>query len=240
MALFSDALLRASAALIAVLAVAASSATAMADNAPLQPFDAQYEVLRNGKPLGSSRTTLSKTGDQWRFHSEVVGERGMAALAGFKLTQTMDFHWHEGRPRPLRSRYDQQATLGSRKVDVDYDWSGNSYRLVDRKGEHRHGLTDETVDRYGSPVALAARLAAGETDFTLMVAYPDGPREWRFKVTGEETVTVPAGTFRTVRVERIRDDDDRHTTSWHAPERNYLAVRTLQDEDGTTLESRLR
>jgi len=235
---FTDTLLRTGLTVISLLAVAT---VALAEEpAPVKPFDASYEVLRNGKPLGSSRTTLSKTGDQWRFHSEVVGERGMAALAGFKLTQTMDFHWHGGHPRPLRSRYDQQATLGSRKVDVDYDWSGNHYKLVDRKGEHRNSLTDETVDRYGSPVALAARLAAGETDFTLMVAYPDGPREWRFKVTGEETVTVPAGTFRTVRVERIRDDDDRHTTSWHAPERNYLAVRTLQDEDGTTLESRLR
>lgn len=234
----TDTLLRTGLAAISLLAVAT---VALADEpAPVKPFDANYEVLRNGKPLGSSRTTLSKTGDQWRFHSEVVGERGMAALAGFKLSQTMEFRWRDGHPQPLRSRYDQQATMANRKVDVDYDWSRNSYKLVDRKGEHRHDFSDDISDRYGSPVALAARLAAGDTDFTLMVAYPDGPREWRFKVTGEETITVPAGTFQTVRVERIRDDDDRHTTSWHAPERNYLAVRTLQDEEGTTLESRLR
>lgn len=233
-----DTLLRTGLAVIGLLAV--TTVALAAEPAPVKPFDASYEVLRNGKALGSSRTTLSQENGGWRFHSEVVGERGMAALAGFKISQTMDFQWQDGQLRPSRSIYDQQATLGSRKVEVHYDWSSRHYRLVDRKGEHRHALTDEVVDRYGSPIALAAKLAAGETDFTLMVAYPDGPREWHFRVTGEETVTVPAGSFRTLRVERIRDDDDRHTTSWHAPERNYLAVRTLQDEEGTTLESRLR
>ncbi len=235
---FPDTLLRSGFALAGLLAVA--TVALAAEPVPVKPFDARYEVLRNGKALGSSRIRLSQENGGWRFHSEVVGERGMAALAGFKVTQTMDFQWLDGQPRPSRSIYDQQATLGSRKVEVHYDWSAGRYRLVDRKGEHRNALTDDTVDRYGSAVALAAKLAAGETDFTLMVAYPDGPREWRFKVTDEETVTVPAGTFHALRVERIRDDDDRHTTSWHAPERNFLAVRTLQDEDGTTIESRLR
>ena len=37
--------------------------------------------------------------------------------------------------------------------------------------------------------------------------YPEGLRQWRFKVTGEEAVTVPAGTFQALRVERIRESD---------------------------------
>lgn len=213
-----------------------STAAAM----PLAPYQAEYEVLRKDRPVGSSDTRLQRDGDAWRLESHTRGERGMASLAGFEARQELRFDWHRGQVRPLHSVYDQKATLSSRRIEVVYDWEQGRYQLSDRRGRHSHALPAGTADRYGSQVTLAARLAAGERDFSFAVPYPDGLRQWRFRVTGEETVTVPAGTFSTLRVERVREDSDRQTVSWHAPQLDWLAVRTLQAEDGTRTESRLR
>lgn len=224
----------------ALLCLAAMTSAPMAQDAPLAPYSAEYDVIRNGKTLGSSRTSLERIGAAWRYRAETTGDRGMASLLGLRITQRMDFDWVGGMPRPLSSEYDQKATLGNRNVKVDYDWAARSYHLVDRKGEYDHPLPDGTADRYGSGVFIAAKLASGETDFTLPVAHADGVRDWRFRIAGVEGVETPSGAIRAVKVERVRDDDERRTISWHDPARGYLVVRLLQDEDGDTTETRLR
>lgn len=225
--------------LLASLMVMACASMAAAD-APVAPYSADYEVLRNGKAVGSSSTHLERNGDTWTWRSHTAGERGMAWMVGLKVDQSMDFRWTDGTPQPLRSNYRQQATLGNRSVDVDYDWSAHRYRLRDRKGEHSHELEHGATDRYGSGINVAALLAHGERDFTLKVAHADGLRDWHFRVAGEETLDTSSGPVRTLRIERIRDDDDRSTTTWVDPDRNYVVVRMLQVEDGDRTESRLR
>ena len=225
---------------IAFISLTVLASHVSAQDTPIAPFTADYEVIRNGKNLGSSRTELRRDGESWRYHSTTTGERGMAALVGFRIEQQLEFRWHDGMPKPQVSSYDQQATLGSRRVDVNYDWNAGRYRLTDRKGEHEHALPAGTVDRYASGLAVAAKLADGETDFTLGVAHADGIRPWRFRVTGEEMVETPSGTIKAVKVERIRDDNERRTISWHDPTRGHVSVRLLQEEDGDTIETRLR
>jgi hypothetical protein len=224
--------------LLLLLLIALPFATP-ANDAVLPAYSAEYEVIRNGKTLGSSRAALSRQGAQWRFATDTTGDRGMAALLGFRIDQHVDFRWHDGMPQPVASLYDQQATVGSRRVEVQYDWTANRYRLVDRKGEHAHPLVPGTIDRYGSGIFIAAKLASGAREFVLPVAYPDGVREWRFRSTGSERVQTPAGTVDALRVERVRDDD-RTTVSWHDPARHFVAVRLVQTEDGDTTETRLR
>lgn len=224
----------------ALLCLTAMSSALMAQDAPLKPYSAEYDVIRNGKTLGSSRVSLVRDGDAWRYDADTTGDRGMASLLGLKITQRMEFTWFDGVPRPLTSDYDQQATLGSRNVKVRYDWVTGTYHLTDRKGDYDHALVDGAADRYGSGIFIAAKLAAGETDFTLPVAHADGLRDWRFRVAGTETVETPSGSVAAIKVERIRDDNDRQTTSWHDPARDYLTVRLLQNEDGDSTETRLR
>lgn len=226
--------------LLLVFAAAFVTQPLPAQDAPLKPYRAEYDVYRNGKQLGSSRIELRRNGNTWRYGGDTTGDRGMASLLGVKIVQHVDFMWQDGMPRPLQSDYRQDAAVSSRRVEVRYDWSAGRYHLTDRKGDHAHALRPGTADRYGSGVSIAARLASGATEFTLPVAYSDGVREWRFRVTAEEMVDTPAGAIRAVRLERIRDDDDRTTVSWHDPARGYVAVRLLQEEDGDTTETRLR
>ena len=228
-------------ALLASLLSVTATAPVSADEAPpLAPYSADYEVLRNGKAIGSSSTRLQRDGDTWTWRTHTAGERGMAWMVGLKVEQSMDFRWLDGLPQPLRSSYRQQATLGNRSVEVNYDWSAQRYHLRDRKGEHHHSLQAGASDRYGSGVTVAALVARGETAFSIPVAHADGLRDWRFRVAGEETLDTADGPVRTLRVERVRDDDDRSTITWIDPARNHVIVRMLQVEDGDRTETRLR
>lgn len=209
-------------------------------DAPLTPYRAEYDVYRNGKLLGSSRIELVRDGDTWRYGGDTTGDRGMASFLGVKIAQDLEFRWRDGLPQPIRSNYRQDAAITNRTVNVSYDWNTGRYRLVDRKGEHDHPLQPGTADRYGSGISIAAKLAQGATDFSLPIAYPDGVRQWRFRAVGKETVTTPAGTVQALKIERVRDDDDRTTVSWHDPARNYAIVRLIQEEDGDTTETQLQ
>jgi hypothetical protein len=49
-------------------------------------------------------------------------------------------------------------------------------------------------------------------------------------VVGEETLELPAGTFDTVKITKLRSNKKRETYIWCAPALNYLPVRIWQRE----------
>ena len=60
-----------------------------------------------------------------------------------------------------------------------------------------------------------------------------------FKNSGKAKITVPAGTFDTVRVDRVHDDNSRSTSFWLAPSLDYLPVKVSQFNDGKKMEMNL-
>ena len=65
-------------------------------------------------------------------------------------------------------------------------------------------------------------------------------REYRYRVVGKETLDLPAGTFRTVKVTKLRKDIDQETIIWFAPALHYLPVRIWRrDSDDEEYQSDL-
>jgi hypothetical protein len=87
-----------------------------------------------------------------------------------------------------------------------------------------------TLDKLVSQLGMMHALARGQTDITFKIADGGKLKEYRFKVVGEETLETPAGTFETVKITRLRDDNKRETYVWCAPALHYLPVRIWQRE----------
>ena len=87
-----------------------------------------------------------------------------------------------------------------------------------------------TIDKLASQLGVMLALRQDKVDVTFKVADGGRLKEYRFKVIGEETVEVPAGTFETVKITKLRDNKDRVTYVWCAPALNYLPVRIWQQE----------
>lgn len=56
-------------------------------------------------------------------------------------------------------------------------------------------------------------------------------RQYRFAITGRETIEIPAGKFDTILVQRV-DDPTRTAKFWIAPEANYMPIKVEQLRGG--------
>lgn len=230
-------------------ALLAAPFAAAADDAPgasrsraaLEPFDLRFEALRNGQRLGEARLSLRPVeGATWEFTTRTRGTEGLAALAGIEILEQSEFTWRDGRPELLQYRYRQQMSFRTRERSLA---RADGDAIDSRDGKHRHRLAFEpgVMDRHVVVLALAAEVAGGATgELRFRVADRDDVEWHRYRIGTRETVTLPAGRFDAIRVERQRDNPGRTTTTWLAPALGHLPVRIVQREaDGETLEMRL-
>jgi hypothetical protein len=233
-----------------LLAAAICCGTAMvstsnAATAPfrLSPYKAEYEVLRNGKPLGRGYVTLQRVdAATWELLNQIRGTEGLAAFAGVDILERSSLQWYQGRLESLDYQYRQQAAWSKRERSVSFDPAAHRIVSRDRDREHVFDFERGALDRQSVVLALAADLADGKRgELTYHVVDRDEAGPQTFRVVGEETVRTPAGALAALRVERVRSDErGRTTTSWHGIEQGFLPVRVLQAEpDGGSFETRL-
>jgi hypothetical protein len=73
-------------------------------------------------------------------------------------------------------------------------------------------------------------LRDGKQAVTLPVAVKRNVENQQFKVTGKESVQVPAGTFQAQRVERT--DADKAFSAWYVPQKYPVPVKLAQSDGG--------
>jgi hypothetical protein len=226
---------------MAAAASAADAPAAAREIAPLAPFELRFEALRNGQRLGEARVSLRHVeGATWEFATRTRGTDGLAALAGIEINEQSEFSWRDGRPELLQYRYRQQMAFRDRQRSLV---RSGSDAIDSTDGDRRHRLAFEpgVMDRHVVVLALAAEVARGTTgELRFRVADRDEVEWHRYRIDAPEEVSVPAGRFEAIRVERLRDNPGRTTTTWLAPALGHLPVRIVQREaDGETFETRL-
>ncbi len=223
------------------LLLGAAMAAPATEGVPVAPFQADYEVLRNGKELGHATLTL-RAADHgtWEFSSQTKGTKGMASLLGVDVVEKSTFRWHEGQPEGLRYMYSQEAAIKSRQRSTEFDWQ--THEAQSREGDKvwTAPLQASAMDRNLVTIALMAQLKSGGRDMSFAVVDKDKVAEQRYAQGANETLSLPAGKIDAVRVDRKRADNSRTTTSWFSPQRNWLPVQIEQvEKDGETITMRL-
>lgn len=207
------------------------------------PYTAEYEVSRNGSPMGRGTVTLRRDEHGvWELRSVTRGTKGLAGLAGAEIVEASRLRWVDDQPQSQSYRYRQDMAWRTRERSVDFDPALRRIVSRDRRGEHVFAFASDALDRQTVMLALARDLAAGKREhliYTVVDRDEFGPQ--RYAVGAEEVVTTPAGALRALRVERLREDGrGRTTTTWFSIAQGYLPVRVLQIEpDGDSFEMRL-
>jgi zinc protease len=166
--------------------------------AGLQPTTLQYRVLLQGNPFGTSTLTLAREGEAWVSTQELQGgpvvQKGQARFTG-------DF-------TPVSAT--QSASQGAMQMSVDVKYGAGkvtgSAKLPAQMGGDRQidesvpqGTVFSGMDQW---VLATSDLAPGKSvTIPVFNAQQGGVVSATFKVTGEEQVTVPAGTFAAYKVE---------------------------------------
>jgi hypothetical protein len=206
-----------------------------------QPFSARYEVRRNGRVLGEANLTLARgSNDSWRFESETRGTRGIAAITGVTISERSTFQWRGLQPELIEYDYQQSVAMRRRERSLRIDAGRNAIisRQDDRSWELR--FEDGVADRSAVVLGVIATVAAGQADLSFRVADRDDVETQRYRLAGREQVTVPAGSFEVIRVERIREKPGRESDILLAPALGYLPASIQhREEDGESIEMRL-
>jgi hypothetical protein len=226
---------------LAFLTIIAAGAALGAGPPPVAPFQAEYEVLRNGKELGHATLTLRSAGDgTWEFSSQTQGTRGMAGLLGVDVVEKSTFRWRDGLPEGLHYSYAQEAAVKSRQRSTEFDWQSREAQSRDGKNVWTAPLQTSAMDRNLVTVALMAQLKSGSRDLAIRVVDKDKVAEQLYVEGAREMLSLPAGRIDAVRVDRQRENNSRSTTSWFAPQRGWLPVQIEQvEKNGETITMRL-
>ena len=214
---------------------------AAASAAPVEPFEARYDVSRNGKLAGEARVALLElAGGRWEWTTRTRGTRGIAALANLEVDERTVFRWNDGCPELIESSYDQRAAWTSRRRSLRVDAASGTIASFDGKRLHTLAFAPCTIDVHLSIVALMAALSRGDEAPAFRVATRDEVESHAYARSPAAAVETPGGVMQAVRTERIREDSRRRSAFWFASALDWLPVRVeYADAKGERIEMRL-
>ena len=214
-------------------ATAPTSPQANQPTTQLRPFTALYEVFRSGDKHGEAERhlTVTPTGYELGFTSDIT-----YLIYSDKRTETSQFSVVNGHVHPSQYQMNVERTGPDKFYKVSFDRANQQIR-VGKKQEVKVLPWDENwLDSNSFHAQLVLDLKAGKTDFVYQVLNRDGnPREYKYKVVGEELLSLPFGQVKALRIERYVQAADRQVHAWVAPQLDYMLVRLWQAEDNVEL-----
>ncbi|HZY33120.1 MAG TPA: DUF3108 domain-containing protein [Rhodanobacter sp.] len=194
-------------------------------------FTAVYDVSQGGSPMGQATVSLRAVGNgEWIYSKDVKGTGGLAALLSASVTESSRFRWKGDVPETISYDYQLQAAVKQKQRHLTVDWAKKQVTVDEGKGPQTYPSSPGMVERNTLALALGLALRDGKQQVALPVAVRQEVQVQNFKVTGKETVKVPAGSFDAERIDRT--DADRGFSAWYAPERYPLPVKLSQHDGG--------
>jgi hypothetical protein len=219
-----------SSALAAGLALALVTGTAFA--AAPQPFTAHYQVLSDGQPIGDATVKLSRSGNgEYAYSSQTNGTGGMAAMIKASSEETTHFRWSNDVPETLSYDYKMESSFKNKQRHMSVDPASRKVSVDEGKGPGSYAGVPGMADRNSLPLALGLALASGKQAVTVPVGVRQGVEQQQYKVTGSESVQVPAGRFNAEKVSRS-DDGSKRFDAWYVPKKYPIPVKITQADGG--------
>jgi hypothetical protein len=209
--------------------VLAASSTFAAGQATPKSFVAQYQVLQDGQELGHATLTLKSVGNgEYTYTGHSEGTGGMAAMLGANVDEASRFRWTANGPEAISYDYKMDASIKSKERHLKV--AGGKVTVDNGNKNYQFAAVPGMVERNILALTLGSALAQGKQTVTLPVAGKSSVEQQSFKVTGKETIKVPAGSFSATKMERT--DADRGFTAWYVPGKYVLPVKLTQTDGG--------
>lgn len=205
-----------------------------------EQYTAQYSMHAYGAVVGSAKTSLSQSGESGRVYEQSTWPEGLAKLlVNQTIVERTSWTLHEGKPRPLHYEHVREGRK-PRTTRLDFDWA--EMRLSgERKNQHvSQDLSEGTHDKMTYILALMLDLAEARTDLSYTVTDGAKTRTYRFTEPKAMKLETALGTLSTLELKRVRDDDERETTFWFAPELRFVPVQIEHKEKGEHVIARIK
>ncbi|BFI95236.1 MAG: hypothetical protein RSP_07460 [Rhodanobacter sp.] len=217
-------LLRAGLAMALLLPAAAASAV----DVP-QSFTATYRVSQGGQPMGNATLTLKPLGGgMFEYTDKIVGTAGLAAALGASTTEDSRFIWIGHTPQAVSYSYHFASAFKPKQRELAVQ--GSTVQVDDNGRRHSYPMQPGMVERNTLPLALGVALRDGAKSATFPVGGRQAVEKQTFKAAASEKISVPAGSFDAVRVDRT--DQNRAFNAWYVPAKYPVPVKIAQQDGG--------
>ncbi|GAA0797832.1 DUF3108 domain-containing protein [Psychrobacter piscatorii] len=220
---------------ISISTIGALSMTAptLASAKTVQPSTANYSFTVEDKYKGSATRTLNKSGNTWKYNVKAR----VAGVASASQSSTFTINGNSVVPTQASTTYKLLGLGRTHKLDfnpttkkVTSNYKGKTTTM---------NMAQQAFDDLSLEVQIRQDLLNGKFSGNYYMAKKDKIEKTPFKKSGSTKITVPAGTFDTVRVDRVHDDDSRSTSFWLAPSLDYLPIKVSQINDGKKMDLEL-
>lgn len=220
---------------VSIAAIGALSMTAptLASAKSVEPSSANYSFTIEDKYKGTATRTLNKSGNTWKYN---VNAR-VAGVATAAQNSTFTINGNNVVPTQASTTYKLLGVGRTHKLD----FNPSSKKVVSnyRGKSTTMNMAQQAFDDLSLEVQIRQDLLNNKFSGNYYMAKKDKIEKTPFKKSGNTKITVPAGTFDTVRVDRVHDDNSRSTSFWLAPSLDYLPVKVSQINDGKKMDLEL-
>ncbi len=214
-----------------VLATSTIAASGTATAKPLQPSTAKYSFTVENKYKGTATRTLSKSGNSWNYRTK-------ARVAGVaSANQTSKFTISGSKIKPIFASTTYKIFGAGRTHKLKFN--GNKVVSTYKGKSKTLSMPRQAYDDLSLEAQIRQDLLNGKFTGNYYMAKKNKVERVRFKKSGNSKVTVPAGTYNTIRIDRVHKGNGRRTTFWLAPSLNYQPVKVIQNADGKKMELKL-
>ena len=220
--------------LAALLVVPGPAAAAPEDGFRLLPYEARYTIYRNGKLTGKADVSLERHGELWMIRSEGSGTHGLARILAARDDEHVIGHLEDGRFRPDHYRRHTRVAGIDDRWAVDSDWAQRQVSIVHDRNEPLvlNMPAEDALDPLSLKLEMRRRLSEPDPQLHFQMVEEDEIDPQNFRILDPEWMETSLGCFRTVVVEKVRENSKRYTRAWHAPELNYIEVRMEHGKTG--------
>jgi len=220
--------------LSALLCGPGAAAAAPEDGFRLLPYQARYTIYRNGKLTGKVDVSLEPHGDLWIIRSEGSGTHGLARILAARDDEHVIGHLKDGRFRPDHYRRHTRVAGIDDRWSVESDWAERQVSIVHDRNDPLvlNMPAEDALDPLSLKLEMRRRLSEPDPQLHFQMVEEDEIDEQNFRILDTEWMETSLGCFRTVVVEKVRENSKRYTRAWHAPELNFIEVRMEHGKTG--------
>ena len=155
------------------------------------------------------------------------------------MNQSASFSLLNGRIVPSDSRMSVQVLGVGRTHHIKFDNPAKSVVSTYRGKSTTLRMNGQAYDDLSLEAQIRQELIHGQFSGNYHLVKKNEIEATKFRRSSSSKITVPAGTYDAIRIDRIHDDKGRATSFWLAPSLNYLPIKVSQINDGRVISMEL-
>ena len=205
----------------------------LANAKDVSPSTADYTFTVENKYKGTATRSLSKSGNTWKYNvnARVAGVATASQNSTFTLSGTSVI--------PSNANTTYKIFGAGRTHKLSFNPSKKQVVSTYKGKSNTYNMGQQAFDDLSLEVQIRQDLLNSKFTGNYYMAKKDKVEKTPFKKSGSAKITVPAGTFDTIRIDRVHDDNSRSTSFWLAPSLDYLPIKVVEVNDGKKMDLEL-